>query len=452
MSSPVTAYHARFVPHHTRIVPVAPGHASWQPARVAVQPGRVDPGPVARHRTSIDISPMADSPALSPSSDTAQPFVTWRRLALIYGVWALFAVMSTQASGFALTRTGREFDWKPVLFSNLVSCMVWAAFTPFLLALGRRFRIERGVWPLHLLLHLAAGVAMTTLEVCSWRLEAPIIRPGAPPSQVPFVVQVARALIVDLGWYFIIIAVAHAEYYAGLSRQEALRRAQLQSQLDAARLDALQSQLRPHFLFNTLTTIAEQVYGDPAGADTMITRLSRLLRSSFVDPEVQEVTLRQELELLQCYLDIARVRFRERLTIDFDVHPNALDAFVPRFLLQPLAENALQHGLEPAEAGGRLEIRVRAHLDTMTVELHDDGIGLPTGTLKNGTGLRNTRQRLAHLYGSRARLEIMGRETGGTTVRVTIPFRREPDPLAPDTSTPSDMPEPAYAQPSGVQV
>ena len=395
---------------------------------------------------------MADSPPLPPAPNADQPFVTWRRLALIYGVWALFAVMSTQASGFALTRTGREFDWKPVLFSNLVSCMVWAAFTPFLLALGRRFRIERGVWPLHLLLHLAAGVAMTTLEVYSWSLEAPIIRPGAPPSQVPFVVQVTRALVVDLGWYFIIIALAHAEYYAMLSRQEALRRAQLQSQLDAARLDALQSQLRPHFLFNTLTTIAEQVYGDPDGADTMITRLSRLLRSSFVDPEVQEVTLRQELELLQCYLDIARVRFRERLTIDFDIHPNALDAFVPRFLLQPLAENALQHGLEPAEAGGRLEIRVRAHLDTMTLELHDDGIGLPAGTLRNGTGLRNTRQRLAHLYGSRARLDITGRETGGTTVRVTLPFRREPDPLAPDTPTASDVPEPSYAQPSGARV
>jgi len=295
------------------------------------------------------------------------------------------------------------------------------------------------------------GTAFTVVDVYSWTLEAPIIRPGAPPSQVPFLVQVARQLLLDLGWYFIIVALAHAEYYLVLSRQEAVRRAQLQSQLDAARLDALQSQLRPHFLFNTLTTIAEQVYSDPAGADTMITRLSRLLRSSFVDPEVQEVTLRQELELLQCYLDIARVRFRERLTIDFDIHPNALDAFVPRFLLQPLAENALQHGLEPAEAGGRLEIRVRAHLDTMTVELHDDGIGLPAGGLRNGTGLRNTRQRLAHMYGVKAQLEIMSRPTGGTTVRVTLPFRREPDPLAPDTPVEPAPAAHAYSEPSGVR-
>ena len=360
----------------------------------------------------------------------AAPFITPRRLALIFGVWALVAYMNTQTSAFAMTRMGRSFDWKPIFFSNMTSCMLWAAVTPFLLALAKRFRIERRVWPAHLALHIVISLAFTALDILAWKIEAPYIRPGAAPSTRPFLVDLAQQLALDTGWYFIIVALAHAEYYATLSRQESLRRAQLQSQLDAARLDALQSQLRPHFLFNTLTTIAEQVYGDPAGADTMITRLSRLLRSSFVDPEVQEVTLRQELELLQCYLDIARVRFRERLTIDLDIHPNALDAFVPRFLLQPLAENALQHGIEPAESGGRLELRVRAHQDTMTVELNDDGVGLPPGTLRNGTGLRNTRQRLAHLYGDRAGLEIAPRPAGGSVVRVTLPFRREPDPLA----------------------
>jgi two-component system, LytTR family, sensor kinase len=365
--------------------------------------------------------------------DTSAPeFTTWRRLALIFGVWALVAVMAVQTTAFAFARTGRSFDWVPVFASQLESCMLWATFTPFLLALGRRFRIERGKWPAHLALHLVIGVAFTVLDVYSWVLEAPYVRPGRPALTSPFAVEVARQLVLDLGWYFIIVALAHAEYYATLSRSESVRRAQLQSQLDAARLDVLQSQLRPHFLFNTLTTIAEQVYGDPAGADTMITRLSRLLRSSFVDPEVQEVTLRQELELLQNYLDIARVRFRERLTIDFDVHPNALDAFVPRFLLQPLAENALHHGIEPAESGGRLEIRVRVHQDTMTLELSDDGVGLPAGALREGTGLRNTRQRLGHLYGEAAALEITRRQTGGTLVRVTLPFRREPDPLVAD--------------------
>jgi len=378
---------------------------------------------VVSRRRSREIVPMSETPP--------RQFTTWRQLALIFGVWALVAIMATQASLFAITRTGRTIDWLPFFISQLESCMLWAVFTPFLLALGRRFRIERGVWPGHLALHLAVAVAFTVLDIYSWTVEAPYIRPGRPALTAPFIVEVARQLVLDLGWYFIIVALAHAEYYASLSRSESLRRAQLQSQLDAARLDVLQSQLRPHFLFNTLTTIAEQVYGDPAGADTMITRLSRLLRSSFVDPEVQEVTLRQELELLQNYLDIARVRFRERLTIDFDIHPNALDAFVPRFFLQPLAENALHHGIEPAESGGRLEIRVRAHQDTMTVELNDDGVGLPTGGVRNGTGLRNTRERLAHLYGDAARLEIMGRPAGGTgtLVRVTLPFRREPDPV-----------------------
>jgi two-component system, LytTR family, sensor kinase len=385
---------------------------------------------------------MVDTPA--------PPFTTWRRLALIFGVWAVVAVMNTQTLGFALTRTGRYFNWPPILASNLTSCMLWAAFTPFLLALGRRFRIERGVWPMHLALHLAVALAFTMLDVYMWKLEAPYIRPGMPAFISSYLVEVARQLALDLGWYFIIVALAHADYYSAVSRAESVRRAQLQSQLDAARLDALQSQLRPHFLFNTLTTIAEQVYSDPSGADTMITRLSRLLRSSFVDPEVQEVTLRQELELLQNYLDIARVRFRERLTIDLDVHPNALDAFVPRFLLQPLAENALHHGIEPMESGGRLEIRVRVHQDAMTLELQDDGVGLSPSAKRTGTGLRNTRQRLTHLYGDAGHLEIMSRPTGGTTVRVTLPFRREPDPLAPsDAETPPMAPNLQVARGAG---
>lgn len=443
-SFPVTAYPARLVSHRHRVVTAG---TRIMAVPEVCRPARSAPTVAPRDR-STEILRMLDTPP-----PPASRFATARRLALIFGVWALVAVMNTQASAFAMARMGRPFDWKPVFLSNLASCMLWAAFTPFLLALGRRFRIQRGTWMVNLPLHLAVGIAFTFVDVYAWTLERPFIRPGAPPSTTPYLAEVARQLVLDLGWYFIIITLAHTIHYARLSREEALRRAQLQAQLDAARLDALQSQLRPHFLFNTLTTIAEQVYGDPAGADTMITRLSRLLRSSFVDPEVQEVTLRQELELLQCYLDIARVRFRERITIDFDIHPNALDAFVPRFLLQPLAENALHHGLEPAEPGGRLELRVRVHLDTMTLELQDDGVGLPPGNLRSGTGLRNTRQRLAHLYGSAAQLEVARRPGGGTVVRVTLPFRREPDPLAVSDPDLQVMPasDASYASASGVR-
>ena len=203
------------------------------------------------------------------------PFTTWRRLALIFGVWALVAVMSTQTLGFALTRTGRSFDWIPIFASNFSSCMLWAAFTPFLLALGRRFRIERGVWPMHLALHLAIGLAFTVLDVYSWKLEAPYIRPGMPAFTY------CRSSSKSRGSSCSTLAGTSSSSRSRTPSttrrcraRSRVRRAQLQSQLDAARLDALQSQLRPHFLFNTLTTIAEQVYGDPAGADTMITRLS----------------------------------------------------------------------------------------------------------------------------------------------------------------------------------
>jgi hypothetical protein len=267
--------------------------------------------------------------------------------------------MSTQTLGFALTRTGRRFDWVPIFASNFQSCMLWATFTPFLLALGRRFRIERGVWPMHIALHLTVGVAFTMLDVYGWKLEAPYIRPGMPAYVFPFLVEVARQLLLDLGWLH--HRGARARGITRRCRAESVRRAQLQSQLDAARLDALQSQLRPHFLFNTLTTIAEQVYGDPCRCghdDRVCLDCSVIVRRS----EVQEVTLRRSSSCCRTTWT-SRVRFRERLTIDFDIHPNALDAFVPRFSAA-VAENALHHGIEPMEAGGRLEIRVRVHQDT----------------------------------------------------------------------------------------
>src|SRR5574338_997511 len=144
---------------------------------------------------------------------TATPFTTWRRLALIFGVWALVAVMNTQTLHFELTRLGRPFYWKPIFFSNLLSCMLWAAFTPFLLALARRFRLERRVWPVNILLHLVVGLGFTMFDVYLWRLESPYLRPGAPLVRSPFLVEMAGQLALDLGWYFIIVALAHADYY-----------------------------------------------------------------------------------------------------------------------------------------------------------------------------------------------------------------------------------------------
>ena len=243
---------------------------------------------------------------------------------------------------------------------SLASCWLWALYTPAILALSRRVRIDRTNWPRTVPIHLAAAALATFIDVALMRAIAPYLNAGAPtlqhaaPRHVP-----AAALPVLRSATSSSSRSAHVRYYASLSYERDLRAATLETQLAEARLTALQGQLRPHFLFNTLNMIAEQVYTDPAGADAMLTRLGVLLRSSFTEADRERVPLRRELELLESYIEIMRARFRGRLTFELDVEPATLDALVPRFILQPLVENAIKHGVEPREEGGRVTVTAR---------------------------------------------------------------------------------------------
>jgi two-component system, LytTR family, sensor histidine kinase AlgZ len=202
-----------------------------------------------------------------------------------------------------------------------------------------------------------------------------------------------------------------------------------------ARLAELQSRIRPHFLFNTLNMIAEQVYTDPAGADAMLTRLGVLLRSSFIETDRERVPLHRELELLESYVEIMRARFHGRLTFELDVDPATLDALVPRFVLQPLVENAIKHGVEPREEGGRVTVTTRRQANGLTLEVRDNGDGLG-GVIREGTGVRNTRERLLHLYGEgRQRFALSPGAGGGTVALLEIPFDTDDGPPASYTAT-----------------
>jgi LytS/YehU family sensor histidine kinase len=210
--------------------------------------------------------------------------------------------------------------------------------------------------------------------------------------------------------------------------------AKLDGELRAAELENLKAQLQPHFLFNTLQAISTLIHRDPPAADRMLTDLSDLLRVSLRHTAAQEVPLRDELGFLTRYLDIMRVRFGDRLTIEVGVDPGLLDAMVPSLVLQPLAENAIRHGMEDRSDAGRVEIRARREADTLILEVLDDGPGLRSGVSPgdgDGIGLANTRDRLARLYGSaysvatRPAREPEAGTTGkqGLIVQVTIPFR-----------------------------
>jgi two-component system LytT family sensor kinase len=175
--------------------------------------------------------------------------------------------------------------------------------------------------------------------------------------------------------------------------------------------------------------IAEQVHTDPKGADAMLTRLGVLLRSSFVETDRERVPLRRELELLESYVEIMKGRFN-RVSFELDIEPTTLDVLVPRFMLQPLVENAIKHGVEPREEGGRVVVRARREGGALRIEVRDNGDGL-LGTIREGTGVRNTRERLLHLYGEgRQRFDLASDPGGGTVATVQLPIETDDGPSA----------------------
>jgi LytS/YehU family sensor histidine kinase len=201
-------------------------------------------------------------------------------------------------------------------------------------------------------------------------------------------------------------------------------------------LQALKMQLHPHFLFNALHSISALVHSDPDAADKMIARLGDFLRLTLDTAAAQEVPLRQEIEFLNCYLEIERIRFRDRLTTSLDVDPQALECRVPNLVLQPIVENAIRHGVAPRSAPGRVEVHAERRGGALRLQVRDNGRGLPAdgvcATKGGGVGLSNTRARLQQLYGGAFVFEIENDPAGGVVVTLEIPFR-EPEPTQAET-------------------
>jgi LytS/YehU family sensor histidine kinase len=224
---------------------------------------------------------------------------------------------------------------------------------------------------------------------------------------------------------FVLFAAAyHAVLYARAARERETREARLEAQLSRAELQVLKMQLHPHFLFNTMQTISALMDVSVHDARRTLTRLGDLLRLSLASIGEQEVTLREELEFLEHYLDIQRTRFQDRLTIVTDVSEDTLDARVPSLILQPLVENAIRHGIEPRAASGRIEISAERVDSRLRLRVLDDGAGL-NGGVRPGLGVANSRERLRALYGPEQRLELRAATSGGTEAVIEIPFHYE---------------------------
>ncbi len=351
-------------------------------------------------------------------------------LARIFGVATAFGIFSAlQAFNYVSLFTDRETPFYILLALNVTYWYAWAVLVPGMLWMARRYRFGRQNWKRAAAMHALGVLAFTathavlTISSRVWILRA------FDGRALDWWMSFRELFFLQFDWemmtYWAIIGLSHAIDFHRESQERELASAQLETRLAEAQLQALQRQLHPHFLFNTLHTISALMHRDTEAADAMLARLSDLLRLSLDRVGTQQVSLKDELDFLQKYLDIERTRFADRLQVSIDVAADTLDASVPNLVLQPLVENALRHGIGPNIGGGRVEIVARREGDDLRLIVRDNGAGLSTDArtaFDSGVGLSNTRSRLQHLYAGRHRFEFQTPAGGGLDVTVVIPF------------------------------
>ncbi len=353
-----------------------------------------------------------------------------RQWLLFSAVWVVLALL-----GAAEAYLGFMLSEKPVPLLGLVrrqfeSWGAWGIVATGILAYARFLRSHVSRFPVWLTAHFAgAAVACTCYAMIYAGLvngQPSILEKTILEFHKVFMVTLAHSAVFGLIVYWAIVGCYHGLSIYHRLRDREGRARELERQLTQARLDALRAQLHPHFLFNTLHTISSLIHSRPETADRIVVRLSELLRASLDRPAEHEIPLDEELGFLDRYLEIEQARFGDRLTIDREIAPGVGRALVPALILQPLAENAVRHGIEPRAEPGRILIAARAAGQNLELLIRDNGPGLPPGdgsARREGIGLSNTRSRLAQLYGENHRFELNAAPGGGIEVRLSFPLQ-----------------------------
>lgn len=345
---------------------------------------------------------------------------------IMLSMWLVLGVFDAERTYIVLWLTRHDASLPRALSQSLSSVTVWAAFTPLLVRAARRWRLERHAWLRPVRVHLALALGFALLDVMIDRALAPLLE-AAPGYGVA--TRFFYELLVNTGSYTAVVAVVHAADYAVAYGEHRAAAAMLAAELAQARFLALRAQLQPHFLFNTLNSVAELVHVDSDRADRMVTQLGFLLRRSI--DAAPDVSLRSELEMLEAYLDIMRARLGDRVITSIRVEPGALNARLPALLLQPVLENAFRHGVEPKAQPGRIEISARRVNELLELVVRDNGRGFPMGRAAEGVGLQSVRTRLECFYPGRSDLTTENAPDGGAVVRIRLPIEDAEAPAVP---------------------
>jgi len=379
-----------------------------------------------------------DQDSLSRDQDSDRP--------ALFGWWGVFLVWTAWGSinivHFAVMP---EFTKGQALLYGFPEILIWVALTPPIVALSRRFEIRGSLRWRHFFVHALMAAAVVLVHAA---LDAGIAAGFAVlegRGQGLWVLIFGKILRyqfhTNLLLYMLVVGFVHYQAYARRLAQQKAEADRLTAQLTEARLINLRRQLRPHFLFNALNSVSALMGESPERGRRVVRRLGELLRASLRSEQEHLISLREELDLVRAYLEVEQVRFEDRLTVSIDATPASLECQVPALLLQPIVENAMNHGIAPRVDGGSIRVSAALEGPALVLEVLDDGCGLPEGPVQDplqgsrqlssrssvkesGIGLSNARARLATLFGPAARLTIANRQQAGVRVRIELPHRQ----------------------------
>jgi hypothetical protein len=346
-------------------------------------------------------------------------------LLALFAFWLLPAIVATMGFSLVPSRLRPDMPLATTFLSQALVWLAWGGWSLLVFAVGRRFPFERG----RIGAALAAHVPLSFVVIAGQIVLVNAVSRAFGLTELQGLESVLAVGVRVYGDLFFVvfwgIVGAHMGYrWYARWQEQAVRAARLDQDLAVSHLRALQSQLNPHFLFNALNSVVTLIGKDPAAAQDMVVRLADLLRATLGAGEAQEVPLARELEFTARYLDIERIRFGERLEVEWTIAHEG-EPLVPAFGLQPLVENAIVHGIAQRVAGGKVAIGAARRGDTLMLTVVDSGVGPRGGAQRAGAGvgLANLRARLERLYGDAARLDFESDPTGFTRATLVVPWR-----------------------------
>jgi signal transduction histidine kinase len=388
-------------------------------------------------RASLEAEPDYQAPGRADATEYKS--LSRTELLLILGFWTLIGILTSVNS---LIEPQGHGPWQPIVpfaatmvtFSN---AFMWCAVTPVIIWFASRFAIDRTGWPTRVMFVVIGLVLAIVIDLATSFVRQHLFTQPPVSPEMAAMARLRRLWFMNEFIVFVaVLAAGFARNYFWryqVRREEAVRlqaqAAQLQAQLSDARLSALRMQLNPHFLFNTLHAVSALVERDPRGVRRMIARLSELLRTSLDEADEPEVPLQRELTFTERYLDVIRIRFQGHLDVDMHVDDNVRDALVPNLILQPLVENAIKHGISKLSNGGYIDVKAVRDGERVIISVRDNGpeVSLDKPPSPHSLGLRNTRARLAALYGPIQSLTLRHAEGGGLVAEVSLPYHTQND-------------------------